>query len=122
MVLATPVLPPEASAHEKSGRLVAGGVGGVTGGFAMRGPEASLGPTPLGDSAAEGVTFGPQPATSTSRARASARRTGQWYGRCPLEYGFWARRGGGTGRRVGLKNRCPQGRAGSTPALGTTAG
>ena len=24
------------------------------------------------------------------------------------------------GRRVGLKNRCPQGRAGSTPALGTT--
>src|SRR5258708_36521277 len=45
-----------------------------------------------------------------------ARRTPQWYGR-----GSPVRRGGGTGRRVGLKNRCPQGRASSTLALGTKA-
>src|SRR5690606_21310700 len=32
------------------------------------------------------------------------------------------RRVGGTGRRDGLKNRCPKGRVGSSPTLGTKVG
>src|SRR5438132_1687694 len=62
-----------------------------------------------------GASEGPQAVKIEIRTAAIVVRTGQWYGRGPLAQ----RRGGGTGRRVGLKNRCPQGRAGSTPALGT---
>src|SRR5213594_3943072 len=100
IVLATPVLPPEASEQAKSGRFVPGGVGGVT--------------------AADGSIEGPQAPRIEIRMAANVRRTGQWYGREPSDERSRSRRGGGTGRRVGLKNRCPQGRAGSTPALGTT--
>src|ERR1700680_3352632 len=73
-------------------------------------PEAFAVPGPV--DAAEGP---PQPARIRARPRIAAVRTGQWYCRAPLRL----RRGGGTGRRVGLKNRCPQGRSGSTPDLGT---
>src|ERR1700680_5081809 len=66
--------------------------------------------------AVEAVDGKPQPARTTASPRIAAVLTGQWYCRAPLR----PRRGGGTGRRVGLKNRCPQGRSGSTPDLGTT--
>src|SRR2546430_11791975 len=118
MVLATPVLPPEKSVQAKSGRLVPGGVGGATGGWEMRGPEALAAPVAPGVTDAVWASCGPQAVRIEITSSASPARTGQWYGRDPSG----VRRGGGTGRRVGLKNRCPQGRAGSTPALGTTAG
>jgi hypothetical protein len=60
MVLATPVLPPAASAQAKSGRLVPGGAGAGMGGASMRGAEAvvpTLGP---GLTEALGVKAGPQ--------------------------------------------------------------
>src|SRR5438874_3063830 len=117
MVLATPVLPPEKSEQAKAGRLVPGGVGGVTGGAEMRGAEALAAPVPPGVIAALGASTGPQAVRIEITSRARPARTGQWYGRGRPE----VRRGGGTGRRVGLKNRCPQGRPGSTPGLGTTA-
>src|SRR5437016_6912782 len=117
MVLATPVLPPEKSEQAKAGRLVPGGVGGVTGGAEMRGAEALAAPVPRGVIAALGASTGPQAVRIEITSRARPARTGQWYGRGRPE----VRRGGGTGRRVGLKNRCPQGRPGSTPGLGTTA-
>src|SRR3989454_3962500 len=96
---------------------VPGGVGGVTGGWEMRGPEALKAPVSPGVTAALGASSGPQAVRIEITRTARPTRTGQWYGRGRPE----VRRGGGTGRRVGLKNRCPQGRAGSTPALGTTA-
>src|SRR5579859_2140039 len=114
MVLATPVLPPDASAQAKSGMLVPGGAGGGIGGASILGAEAVL-PGLDGLTAALGARAGPQAVRSTIKQRIGVRRTVQWYGRCSPE-----RRGGGTGRRVGLKNRCPQGRASSTLALGTT--
>src|SRR6267378_4428127 len=117
MVLATPVLPPEKSEQANAGRLVPGGVGGVTGGLDIRGPEALAAPVSPGVTAALGASSGPQAVRIEITRTARPTRTGQWYGRGRPE----VRRGGGTGRRVGLKNRCPQGRAGSTPALGTTA-
>src|SRR2546428_10188379 len=83
----------------------------------MRGAEALAAPVPPGVTAALGVSSGPQAVRIEITSRARPARTGQWYGRGRPD----VRRGGGTGRRVGLKNRCPQGRAGSTPALGTTA-
>ena len=110
------MLPPERSAHAKAGKFVPGGVGGMTGGCEMRGPEAlTATASPPGLTDALGEIAGPQAARIESSSRARPVRTGQWYGRGPSV----VRRGGGTGRRVGLKNRCPQGRAGSTPALGT---
>src|SRR5438270_5062450 len=96
--------------------FVPGGVGGVTGAEEMRGPEALKAPVSPGVTAALGVRFGPQAVRIEITRTARPTRTGQWYGRGRPE----VRRGGGTGRRVGLKNRCPQGRPGSTPGLGTT--
>lgn len=116
IALATPVLPPDASAHANAGRLLPGGWGGVTGGCSMRGAEALLPATASGLTADVGVRAGPHAASARMRKRIGATRTAQWYGRDSST----GRRGGGTGRRVGLKNRCPQGRAGSTPALGTS--
>src|SRR5438132_821945 len=55
MLLATPVLPPEASAHANAGRLVPGGVGGLTGGAEMRGPDAEAAPVAAGVGRAGGV-------------------------------------------------------------------
>src|SRR5438128_3624260 len=115
IVLATPVVPPDASAQAKAGRLVPGGVG-ETGGAEIRGPDAFAAFVPLESLAALGVSSAPQADSIASTRTARPIRIGQWYGRSPSR----VRRGGGTGRRVGLKNRCPQGRAGSTPARGTT--
>src|SRR5207248_5478756 len=95
--------------------LLPGGVGGVTGGGEILGAEATPGPGAFELTEALGASEGPQAVKIEIRTAAIVVRTGQWYGRGPLAQ----RRGGGTGRRVGLKNRCPQGRAGSTPALGT---
>src|SRR5438067_12513873 len=83
----------------------------------MRGPEALAAPVAPGVTDAVWASCGPQAVRIEITSSASPARTGQWYGRDPSG----VRRGGGTGRRVGLKNRCPQGRAGSTPALGTIA-
>ena len=58
--MATPVLPPEASAHANAGRLVPGGVGGLTGGAEMRGPDAEAAPVAAGVTAALGASSGPQ--------------------------------------------------------------
>src|SRR6266550_7329397 len=82
----------------------------------MRGPEALAAPVPLGVTDAVWASCGPQAVRIEIASSTSPARTGQWYGRDPSG----VRRGGGTGRRVGLKNRCPQGRPGSTPGLGTT--
>src|ERR1043165_611742 len=67
ITLATPVLPPAASAHAKAGRLVPGGVGGVTGGAEMRGAEARVPTVPSGLTFALGVRSGPQAATTEIR-------------------------------------------------------
>src|SRR5437868_15005660 len=77
IVFATPVFPPEASAQAKAGTLVPGGVGGVTGGWEMRGPDAmaAVDWPPPGLTAALGVSWGPQAARIASRAAATAIRT-----------------------------------------------
>ena len=86
IVLATPVLPPEASEQAKSGRFVPGGVGGVTGAGAMRGAEALATPVPPpGETAAEGSIEGPQAPRIEITSAANVRRTGQWYGREPSD-------------------------------------
>src|SRR2546422_9848889 len=105
------------SEQAKAGRLVPGGVGGVTGGAEMRGAEALAAPVPPGVTAALGVSCGPQAVRIEITRTARPARPGQWYGRGRPEVG----RGGGTGRRAGLKHRCPRGSAGSAHALGTTA-
>src|ERR1700693_2862559 len=115
--LAVPVTPPLASAHWKAATL-AGGCGGLTGGGVILGADARCGGVLVVP--ATGVVEGRAPVSphalkSMQRPRIAAIRIGQWYCRAPLR----PRRGGGTGRRVGLKNRCPQGRSGSTPDLGT---
>src|SRR4030081_3623051 len=96
--------------------LVPGGGAGVMG--AIRDAEAAgtgsllLPATGVADAVGPAS---PHEARIMDRPNSAAVRIAQWYCRAPLRL----RRGGGTGRRVGLKNRCPQGRAGSTPALGT---
>src|SRR6266545_2152004 len=97
MTLATPVLPPVASLQAKGGRLVVGGAG-----WARAVDRAGAKLRPAGGQRRD-----------QNQAQGDSHRPMVW------SRPSGPRRGGGTGRRVGLKNRCPQGRAGSTPALGT---
>ena len=84
IVLATPVLPPDASAHAKAGRVSPGGVGGVTGGGAMRGPEEPPDvPAAPGVTAALGASEGPHAVRIEISTSTRPIRTGQWYGRGP---------------------------------------
>src|ERR671937_1234740 len=83
IALATPVLPPEASAQAKSGSVVPVGLGD-TGGAETRGPEALAAPVPAGVTAAEGARLGPQATRIEIKTRPRPIRTGQWYGREPF--------------------------------------
>src|SRR5689334_6953409 len=77
ITLATPVLPPAASAQAKAGRLVPGGEGGVTGGGEMRGAEATLELVPSGLTFALGVRSGPQAVASKIKTAQRPHLTGR---------------------------------------------
>src|SRR5215831_1781549 len=102
IVFATPVFPPEASAQTNGGRLEPGGVGGVVGGAAIRGADARVPPFAVGVTEPVGSSDGPHAIRIETNTRVNAVRTDQWYGRSPPEHWSGERRGGGTGRRVGL--------------------
>src|SRR4029077_9107272 len=96
MVLATPVLPPAASAQAKAGRGVPGGVGGLIGGSEVLGPETIVvAGVSVGLATALGPRLGPQAVRIEIKRAVKAKRIGQWYGREPPV----VRRGGGTDRK-----------------------
>src|ERR1700737_4379748 len=80
VTLATPVLPPPKSAQAKAGRLMLGGVGGVTGGGEIRGAEAIVAGEGETVASAAGVVGGPiwtHPTISRHRPAATVSRTGE---------------------------------------------
>ena len=89
---ATPAVPPLAFAQAKAGRFEPGGVGGVTGGAEIRGPEATETGLREGGLPALGGAPSPQALRARSRHRRTAGFTPQW---CVAD----------VARRVGLRLR-----------------
>src|ERR1700716_2316780 len=80
VTFATPILPPPESTHANAGRLMLGGVGGVTGGAEIRGAEAIVAGEGEAVVSAAGVLGGPiwtHPPTSRHRPAARVSRTGE---------------------------------------------
>ena len=63
--------------HANAGSLVPGGVGGVTGGGEILGPEAKAAPLPVGVTAALGASSGPQALKSKIKTAIRPHLTGR---------------------------------------------